>query len=301
LHIAFAVELDDVLGAAAGLSAARVKRADLRSRTPLVSERALQANDRASVRRHTNTCSQEGEAVRLRPPKDQPRLPRKRRHTLSRSEHPADLIAIFDDGRDHDGLAYCACLRFTPTRNPRVLNKRTDSVPAHATYVGRRGRGGGAGVALVTPGGWAGPGRASRRVPALSLRSCHQGQSRGLGATARDTEDMALAFAYRPGLKFTISSRPETPRLFSQSQSRSTSCTCGRSRTDTERCVPPWLPAWDESTASQPRAPRRSLSTGRAGTLHLQRWQLPCRARRRGRRRPPGRSSVGRSRRSSNG
>jgi hypothetical protein len=98
LHIAFAVELDDVLGAAAGLSAARVKRADLRSRTPLVSERALQANDRASVRRHTNTCSQEGEAMRLRPPTDQPRLARKRRHTLSRSEHPADLIAIFDDG-----------------------------------------------------------------------------------------------------------------------------------------------------------------------------------------------------------
>jgi hypothetical protein len=52
-------------------------------------------------------------------------------------EHPADLIAIFDDGRDHDELAYCACLRFTPTRNPRVLNTRTDSVPAHATYVGR--------------------------------------------------------------------------------------------------------------------------------------------------------------------
>ena len=32
------------------------------------------------------------------------------------SQHPADLIGVFDDGRDHGELAYCACLRFTTTR-----------------------------------------------------------------------------------------------------------------------------------------------------------------------------------------
>ena len=31
-------------------------------------------------------------------------------------KHPADLIGVFDDGRDHPEHAYCACLRFTTTR-----------------------------------------------------------------------------------------------------------------------------------------------------------------------------------------
>jgi hypothetical protein len=31
------------------------------------------------------------------------------------SQHPADLIHVFDDGRDHPEHAYCACLRFTTT------------------------------------------------------------------------------------------------------------------------------------------------------------------------------------------
>ena len=30
-------------------------------------------------------------------------------------QRPADLIHVFDDGRDHPELAYCACLRFTTT------------------------------------------------------------------------------------------------------------------------------------------------------------------------------------------
>ena len=29
---------------------------------------------------------------------------------------PADLIHVFDDGRDHPELAYCGCLRFTTTQ-----------------------------------------------------------------------------------------------------------------------------------------------------------------------------------------
>ena len=81
----------------------------------------------------------------------------------------------------------------------------------------------------------------TRPVTALSLGSRPQGKLQGLGAAARDTERQAPVFEHRPRLKRTASSRPETPRLFSQSQSRSTSCTCGRSRTDRERCVPPWL------------------------------------------------------------
>jgi hypothetical protein len=52
-------------------------------------------------------------------------------------EHPADLLQVFDDGRNHDELAYCACLRYTPARAPRVFNKRVDGVPAGAVYVGR--------------------------------------------------------------------------------------------------------------------------------------------------------------------
>lgn len=29
-------------------------------------------------------------------------------------KHPADLLAVFDDGREHDDLADCARLRFNP-------------------------------------------------------------------------------------------------------------------------------------------------------------------------------------------
>jgi hypothetical protein len=37
-------------------------------------------------------------------------------------EHPADLINVFDDGREHAEMAYCACLRFTATRSPRTAS-----------------------------------------------------------------------------------------------------------------------------------------------------------------------------------
>ena len=39
-------------------------------------------------------------------------------------------------------------------------------------------------------------------------------------------------------------------RPISQGPSRSTSCTSGRSRTDTQRCVPPWLLAWTDRRPS---------------------------------------------------
>ena len=51
---------------------------------------------------------------------------------------------------------------------------------------------------------------------------------------------------------------PRRRGFLNQSQSRSTSCTSGRSRTDTERYVPPWLLGSDQSKASQRRAPRLS-------------------------------------------
>ena len=33
-------------------------------------------------------------------------------------EHPADLLVVFDDGRDRGELGYCACLHFTAHTHP---------------------------------------------------------------------------------------------------------------------------------------------------------------------------------------
>jgi hypothetical protein len=39
-------------------------------------------------------------------------------------KHPADLLAVFDDGREHDDLADCARLRFTRPRQQPICRPR---------------------------------------------------------------------------------------------------------------------------------------------------------------------------------